>query len=592
VLVPDRAAVRFVAAIALLCLSPCARADVFEVGSGPACTHASLQAAINAAAVTTAVDVIKVTRSISYTGLALTLGDQSLYLRGGWPGCGDAAHDGVHTVLNGNNSAPVLTISGGGSVSIEGFDFTNGNSAADTGGGGGIRIVQNANGRVELADVQLHNNNAAFGGGLLIYSEALTPEGGPQLVLGNDVRVRFNHARRDGGALYCRGARVSGIALGLEFALNDAAGNGGAIHAERCSVVLASPGGPFAALFAGNVAGGIGGAMALFNSSALVYGVAADAPLRFSGNSADYGGAIGVIDQSTFTGYETRFDGNRAYDTGGAIYQFNGVSLATNRVLLRRRRGDGPGVNCSAPECGSLSGNQARDADGSERTGALVRAIAQSGNTATETVLAGQEVFENRGISLFRGNETLPQQGRVRLVLENSLLHHNRIDSGDLIHGAAGTDVEVISSTMADNLGSGYVFGLPHNTQFRNTVRVRNSLIAEIPAVRFSSLTPDDIDVAYLRIHNDDGLFGRATVYEGPAGFVSPALYDYRLGPESAARDIAPAQYGSESAELDLLGTSRAIDLGPIVNGAGPQDLGAIEATVALPVAMFSDSFE
>ena len=579
--------------LSLLVLSPAVHADVFVVGSGGAgagCTHSSLQAAINASTVTAGTDVIKVTNSLTYTNQALSIQNQSLYVLGRWLNCAATQREAPRTVLSGNNSAPVWTISGTGNVTIDGFEVTGGNTGVNA-SGGGLRLTQSGGASVTLQDMTIHNNNADFGGGIAIHSEAATPGAGPLLVLGPDLSVQFNHSRAHGGGVYCRGARVQGNNTAIELAFNTAAGNGGGVYGQNCDLELSSPGGVFGALFAFNSAH-TGGGLALFNATARVFTHQPAAPLRFTGNAASLGGAIAVVDQSQFTGYETRFDNNRAYEAAGAIYQYNGLVGGLNRVILLRQRGSGLGVGCSAPECGTLSGNRALSLDDEERVGAVLRAVSSGDNGIVETVFAGQELFDNVGNTLLRGNETTNLAGTQRLVLENSLVHHNQV--GYIGSGASGADFAVINSTIADNgPGGDTTFSTGANAQYPNKLRIRNSIIAQGAGSQLTGSNPPELDIAWLAIQNGTGLGSIPTVFVTSPGFVDPALRDYRLGMYSTLRDFAPREPGTYSDERDLLGATRDRDLPPIVNYGGAQDLGAIEADVALlPPEIFSNGFE
>ena len=80
-----RVSLVFIALVALLLgtWTPNAATD-FRVGTGSGCTHATIQAAIDAAAATPETDFIRVTRSLDYSDQALEIEDQSLVLEGGY----------------------------------------------------------------------------------------------------------------------------------------------------------------------------------------------------------------------------------------------------------------------------------------------------------------------------------------------------------------------------------------------------------------------------------------------------------------------------------------------------------------------------
>jgi len=58
-----------VSALALLSLASAAPAATYTVGPAAACTHATLQAALDAAANTPGPDVVRIVRSTTWTGI-------------------------------------------------------------------------------------------------------------------------------------------------------------------------------------------------------------------------------------------------------------------------------------------------------------------------------------------------------------------------------------------------------------------------------------------------------------------------------------------------------------------------------------------
>lgn len=144
-------------------------AATFGVGADPACTHGSIQAAIDAAAVDPDYDAIRVARTATYVGAALLVPATALVISGGHADCAAPASDGERTLISGvgNGGLPVLRIEalGGATqaqVALHGLELVgSGQSVAD----GGVLQVR---GWVQLSagGVVLRDGLALRGGGL------------------------------------------------------------------------------------------------------------------------------------------------------------------------------------------------------------------------------------------------------------------------------------------------------------------------------------------------------------------------------------------------------------------------------------------
>jgi len=107
-----------------------ASADVFTVGSGAQCTHASVQEAIAAASQNGAgLDVINVARNRTYSAQSLNVQDSDLVIQGGYADCGSALGDPANpTVLSGSggSAAPVMRVQGSGNVMLRNLVLSDG----------------------------------------------------------------------------------------------------------------------------------------------------------------------------------------------------------------------------------------------------------------------------------------------------------------------------------------------------------------------------------------------------------------------------------------------------------------------------------
>ena len=185
---------------ALVLAAPHAAADIFTVGVGTGCTHATIQQAIDAAQANPGADTIRVTRSLGYTQQALTVNTaQDLSIVGGFATCSQAASDGTRTTVSGAGGAlvPVFTITGqtGSVIRIRLLTITGGDTAGE-GHGGGIHYL--GNGRLELIETDVSGNTAGYGGG--IYADGQGDQA--ELLLSNDVVIAGNTARYSGGGIY------------------------------------------------------------------------------------------------------------------------------------------------------------------------------------------------------------------------------------------------------------------------------------------------------------------------------------------------------------------------------------------------------
>lgn len=166
----------------------------FAVGSGAGCSHATLQAAITAAAAVSGPDTVVVTASVAHADQALLINDaDGLTLAGGYADCLDTEASGT-TVVDGTASASVVRILGTGSVTLQNLGISGGNASAGAYGGG---VHHQGSGVLLVRDSVVRDNVGSLGGGI-----AVVGAGALTLV---DSQVLDNAASGLGGGVYRNG---------------------------------------------------------------------------------------------------------------------------------------------------------------------------------------------------------------------------------------------------------------------------------------------------------------------------------------------------------------------------------------------------
>jgi len=243
----------FFALLAATATAP-ASAAIYTVGGGAGCTHATVQAAIDAAdaAGSTSADEIRLSGG-PYAGQALTMhiaaAHGAVSLIGGFATCSSATPTaGARTVVGGRSSGtePVLRISDTADATLRNLEIR------DAAGGGGLVVETNAAGNaasiVELVDTLVVHNSSVSGGGILVgnYNPS-TPQDRLQLRLSGNSEVAYNIGRARGGGILCDYATVA-VQDASSVHENQAgdpgfAGShdGGGIHGDDCHLDVTSP---------------------------------------------------------------------------------------------------------------------------------------------------------------------------------------------------------------------------------------------------------------------------------------------------------------------------------------------------------------
>ena len=563
-------------------------AAVYRVGSGAGCTHASIQAAIGAAAVSAADDEIRLSATLAYSQQALLVDSVqgTLTIAGGYASCVDAAPVAdAHTVIDGNGNSPVLRINATRTVALHQLDI---NGGGTTDRGGGIYATGSDSAVLVLSNTLVRGNQAYAGGGIAVLnSNANGDPADMQLLLFGGSSVTSNSAVA-GGGLQCIGATVH-LFDNAHVSLNTATDYGGGIYALDCRVEIGSRGIGGAVLWA-NSAGGDGGGLYLYGSrsDADFYTIDALVPARIVGNSASRGGAIAIAREARMRVFDARIEDNAASAQAGAVFVSSEAGATGDTRFSMQGSSDGAlaaAVRCADPEsCNRVSGNQALDG-GVRRPGAAIVVAAGAAHTA-HAMFHGTRFDGNIGESLARHAGAHGQ-----IAFNGALLVDNDASAALLDAPGASNSLALVATTVAHNAiggGHGVIAGAGYcdpNDDVRGTY-VHLGIVWQPGHVLIASPdAPQPFCFQYL-LGNDFGALPPAAerIVSDPQFRDAPAG-DYHLSLGSIALDFAPAT--AQTATRD--GGPRVFDFPNLQDRFGPQDLGAYELS---PDPIYADGFE
>ncbi|MCR6702129.1 MAG: hypothetical protein NVV68_13690 [Dokdonella sp.] len=574
-----------------------ATAAVLTVGApGTGCNHTSVQAAVNAAQATPGADTIRISRSQSWTAQQIGIDSpQDIELIGGFATCGAAAPDGVKTVLDGTGGdrRPVLTIRGNGVFRLRNLTITGGDQDGDDNGGG---IYYEGGGILDIADSAITNNVAYDGGGIYAVGTSILAE----LVLGANVTVGYNTARKSGGGVVAKSIEMSllGPASSLMFNVaqgSDGGGNGGGL-------VVVSEQFPSYAYISSNGIGGIGA----------IYG-----------NTAVNGGGIAVLGGiesaslaevrifSTESANPVRINANTATARGGGIYLKPDADLTSGDALVYARLWHTAIADNTAPDGAAVFLDyDSQPAPGNPDQGAnfYFNSRGESWNPVDPPPSAAACAL-GRPCGYITGNHTGNPTGAVIrargavFTASRVAIHDN--EAGRLFHA---TDerafVRLANSLLADNVVAEELvrlnaedslshLAMGHVTIAGNAIGAASVLVVEDefhfdrslvaqPGKRTLAAGGGARNIEYV-LTNDNANMPGAFALSAPR-FVDPARGDYHLRAGSMAVDFAPAAGG-----VDLEGRSHDIDMpiGGTLNRTA--DAGAYERPAVQPLVLNGD---
>lgn len=557
-----------------------------SVGSGQ-CTHATLQAAIDAAAATPGLDIIRVTRG-EFTTQRLIINDEyDLAIEGGFLECGTPVRVD-HTTLDGAGASPngpVIAHTGNGNLTLADLHIRGGDATdATTQFGGGV--ASSGWGDLTVYRTLFMDNSARYGGGLF----ARAPfRAGKKISLAG-VGFTANAATQGGGGIYA--ANVDVLVDGEDpsyFAGNHAEGTGimnggGAIFALNSDVTVIARQSAAVALMDNNWSKGPGGAIhfTVMDSGdrSLYLANAHDAtPVSIINNTSDtFGGAIYIRSSPAGTAgrayanlVEAVVADNRA-PMGAAFYLYADGATIPNRSEL--------GMWARNPQVPLAPQNR------------LERNLSTQGATIeleSSGTLARSSFQIDRGFMV--DNIALGGSGLVfghgDFTANNSVIANNDAGVSPLVYISAGT-MRILNSTIADNIRTTptlFRLFLPDDDMF-----VHNSIVFQPGVAMLQVADGAGVSLRNLLIGSGHGLVNLAArnIHEtSDPRFQNANLDDYRLRPDSPAIDRWAPSIGILDPQVDLLGATRPAP----PHGPTPYDMGAYEyGAVVDPI--FSSPFE
>jgi hypothetical protein len=583
----SRAALRFVVASLWLVAATPASAGLFIVGTEGACTHTNLQAALDTAATSAGSDVVRIVRTVDWTQQQVsTTTNEDVEIVGGYETCSSTLPSGK-TTLSGDGGAArsVIALRGNGHFRLRNLVIRDGDQAGDD-DGGGIHFL--GGGTVEISESEVVENEAEDGGG--IYAQGTTTLA--ELIIGANVLIGSNVARRHGGGVVAQNLEMSMIAPGSMLFMNTAGGRGGGLivaSGEFASYAyIGSNGvGDFGAVY-GNHASIGGGISVLVGDDSeriaevQVFSTDPNRPARIRGNSANLqGGGLEVRpDAVNLTLGTTAYakllnvlvEDNQA--PAGAAIHLSTDSAVTgfnpNAVLLFNFLRPGETFHPAAAECpvGSPCGG-IRDNGTQNTTGAVIQ-------MANNSDFRGSRLtFErNRGGWLFYA----AGDSFTDLELSNSLIAGNTVENS-LIRDDEPQENGLSSMQLHHLTITGNTIGAAAVLSINEDLVMTRSLVDQPGKILLAPGGPLP-ELQYNIVNQPNSPQGTSNA---AARFVDAANGDFMPRAGSYAVDLGPASGGFP---LDMLSRPRVVDIAPNPNESGPVDAGAIERQELYPLVM------
>ncbi len=563
----------------LMLHGPGAHADVFTVGSGAACTHASVQAAINAGLDNgNGLDVINVARNRTYTAQALVAQNDTLVIQGGFTDCSSATGDpNLPTVISGagGSAAPVLRIQGNGNVTLRNLVLQDGDAPANA-DGGGLSIIDGPH-LITLNNVRLANNQAGRGAGMAVASNMASVT----VTLQGESRIFGNQASSDGGGIYCLNSNLSLVTESGIINSNTSGRDGGGIYAENCHTDLAS--GNALGLLWNNQSVRNGGGIYAFGSFSVtrVYSLFADALTRLGANvAAASGGAIYAADGADVQLQNIEIADNTAQDGGGIFYRGSSGSVGNDLTIASTGVADGA-VDCPLGSiCNRFVDNYSA-VGGVPADGVAAIAWRLEGSASGRAQINRASFSGNQGgrvLDSFVQSDAVTKQ----MALSNVVLVGNQQTDAQaaLIQGQklVLNFVSIGGNTLA---GEAVIRGLDLQT-------VLGYVAAYQPGSPLLRQVGGSVLSGYLIANDLSGIPPTVNNLEADPRFAGVA--DLHLRRDSPAID-----YATSSSALgwpynaDAEGSLRPLDDSGITNQFGSIDVGAFESATD---ALFADGFD
>jgi hypothetical protein len=576
--------------------------QIFRVGADAACTHTTIQAAIDAAAASPGEDYVWIASNQAYSGQHVTIDGQTVDVVGGFVDCSASEAGTAITTVSGagNGGSAVFAIRGTSHVYMSNLWIRDADRSGD---GGGIDF--SGAGDLHVATTTVSLNAAEHGGGINFHGTG----GDAELRIGHDTLILSNTASVSGGGIRVEGsARLFVLEPQTLIGFNSAEGKGGGIEIlSPARADIASP-------------GYNGGAVVQFNDADYGGGIAVNAntdsdafvrlftidpnnPVQISSNTArSTGGGIWLNPYSSVKGglalamlcaQDFRINDNIAQE-GAAIYgdvDTNGFGDSFwSQVLLNRT--DVFNNNCQHPEpmeelgavacaadvpCNELAYNVAENSEG-DPSGAIILL-----QTNGDLYAIRFRMHHNVALHLIRA---VDDDLGNNVALSRCLFTDNQLASSAILQTPdSGGEVVVDECTFARNsIASGAAVEVNHvDTTITRSIFDQPGMPV-LSSPNFDHVTAVEVmaqDLSTLPPSTHDVL--------ATPSFVDPDHGDYHLSSDSPGIDFA-----SESDHfVDLDGMPRKVDLSN-PNTFGMQDLGALETQLGCSVSdsIFCSGFD
>ncbi|MCI1709634.1 MAG: Ig domain-containing protein [Chiayiivirga sp.] len=570
-------------------------------GTGRACDFTTIQAAIDAASADPAdTTTIRLANDQTYTAQQLDIVGKNLRLVGGMTTCGAELDPTARTTLSGAGGARRSIINLRGSTRLVRFErlvLRDGDELLDNQSyGGALDVTEGPHASIQIANTQITNNSAGYGGAISLRWNDFEHQGQSFLRLLDNVAISSNRGSYGGGAIYCRNGWIDLVGAGSSVFQNTAGGSteggsppsggayGGGLLLDQCVARIAAWG--FVPAVWMNTATGPGGGIAAMNKHALVEVGNRDSlsVTRIAANHSDrFGGAFTIERGAQVYAYDAVIEENDATQGGGAVALYTDASGQAPRFVATSRFD--PSIYrraCSSTvECNVIRGNTAYDGN-TAKHGAAFRISTENGHA--EVKLEGTRVSQNRGLSLVK---RIPGSGNstAGIISNGALIDRNEVTANLFDLGESFCRADISASTFADNTVGSAMFRL--NGFYTNVpFSLRHSLVHQ-PGVPLISISMGSIPNGLVRyvIANDltgvpteTGAGGLPLNLVGVPSFVDAANGNYSLTAGAEAVDYAPP----EATDLTRDGGARDINTA-VAERFGTQDLGAYERSSGPP---------
>ncbi len=549
---------RCLVVVSAMAFGATAHATIYTVGNGAACSHGTIQSALDAAASHAGADEIRLTRSLTYEPESNTVTtNDDLSIVGGFATCDQATSDGIHTVVSGLGASGTavfgITANGSSIVKLRHLDIKNGDVGVAFNGDGVLQTIETV-----ISNNHIHGISAGTSGST---AELVIDTG--TLILNNGINRCFFLGLYYGGGISLEGAiEMTMTAPQTMIAFNSACRGGGLSVGPGAHAYIGSPGYNGLPALYQNVAIDSGGA-AWVSGTLKLFTTDPERPIGVKSNYAEgNGGGVYVGGTAArLCAWDFAFEDNTAEGNGAAIYGDSAL-IVMNYNAYNGCSAHPEAVPCAPSEkCNIVSGNVNSGAETNSELGAAVDLY------AANLVANGIVMRDNNGSSVVR-----TKNGTVSI---DECLIADNTTSGALLHAtkddaAADDSLYLKNCTIAGNSIN------PDSViRAQDDLYLFNSIIQQpdIPTLNFTGTAAQLLLDSLLLNEGSNAAFGSNSV-TGDAQFVAPASGNYRLTRTSPAIDFAA---GIVSDPFDLDGNLRDVDLPEVANRSGPRDLGAYE---------------